>query len=505
MFKQLLRIIRLKHKCPTMKKLNVIAQLFCLTGIAVLLSTCAVNPVTGKKQLMLMSEAQESQLGKSYDPQVIATFGEYKNDALLQFITARGNEMGKISHRPKINYTFKILDSPVVNAFAVPGGYIYLTRGILAQFNSEAELIGVLGHEMGHVTARHSASQQSKQQLGQLLLIGGMIASETFAQYAQTAMQGMQLLFMKFSRDNEREADRLGVEYMSKIGYDGRPMADFFQVLEKMSMSENKGGVPTFMSTHPDPGDRYTAVHQHTKEWQDSLKRTDWKVNPDSYLKMIDGMIYGEDPRQGYTEGNIFYHPELKFRFTYPAGWQFQNSPLQVATAPKDGKAMIVFSLAQQKTPEAAAQATVKQYSLNVLDSRSITVNGLPALGMLSQQVGKDQSTGQQQSNQLLSYFIRHGNNIYVFHGVSTLADFPAYQPQIEATLGSFANLTDPSKLNVRPKKIIIRSATRAGTLAQVFDSFRVPQEQRAELAFLNNMELNANVPAGKLIKTIGE
>ncbi|NSW94959.1 MAG: M48 family metalloprotease, partial [Bacteroidales bacterium] len=164
--------------------------------------------MTGKKQIMLMSEEQEIALGAEYDPQVIATFGEYRNDALLSFLQQKGTEMGKISHRPNLQYHVRILDSPVVNAFAVPGGYIYLTRGILAQLNNEAELIGVLGHEMGHIAARHTVSQQSKQQLGQLLLIGGMIASEKFAQYAEYALQGMQLLFLKFSRDDEREADR---------------------------------------------------------------------------------------------------------------------------------------------------------------------------------------------------------------------------------------------------------------------------------------------------------
>ncbi len=161
--------------------------------------------------------------------------------------------MGKLSHRPNLQYYFRILDSPVVNAFAVPGGYIYLTRGILAQFSSEAELMGVLGHEMGHITARHTVVQQSKQQLGQLLLIGGMIASEDFRHFANFAMQGMELLFLKFSRDNEREADRLGVEYTSRIGYDAQKIADFFNVLEKMSMSSTMEVFPHFFPHTPIP------------------------------------------------------------------------------------------------------------------------------------------------------------------------------------------------------------------------------------------------------------
>lgn len=148
----------------------------------------------GGSQIMLMSEAQEVQLGLSYDPQVLASFGEYNSPALQSWVQAKGTEMGKLSHRPNLEYHVKVVDSPVVNAFAVPGGYIYLTRGIMANLNNEAEFIGVLGHEMGHIAARHSVSQQTKQQLGTLLLIGGMIASPKFANYAEQAMQGLELL-----------------------------------------------------------------------------------------------------------------------------------------------------------------------------------------------------------------------------------------------------------------------------------------------------------------------
>ena len=234
---------------------NITEKLFNFCVISLLSLSCAVNPATGKKQFMLMSKSQEVEMGRQYDPQVIATFGEYKDDQIQAFIQQKGLELAKISHWPDLVYHVKILDSPVVNAFAVPGGYIYLTRGILAQLNNEAELAGIIGHEMGHITARHSVSQQSKQQLGQLLIIGGMIASEDFRQYAGYAMMGMQLLFLKFSRDDERQADELGVEYSSRIGYDAHKMADFFQVLKKMNITSEQDGVPTFLSTHPDPGD----------------------------------------------------------------------------------------------------------------------------------------------------------------------------------------------------------------------------------------------------------
>ncbi len=470
-----------------------------------LVISCAVNPVTGKKQLMLMSEAQEIQLGISYDPQVMATFGQYADASIQNFVQAKGTEIGKISHRPNLEYHVKVVDSPVVNAFAVPGGFVYLTRGILAQLNNEAELAGVMAHEIGHVAARHTVSQQSKQQLAQLLLIGGMIASEKFAQYAQYALQGMQLLFLKFSRDDEREADGLGVEYSSKIGYDAHKMADFFKVLQKMTLSESEGGVPTFMSTHPDPGDRYIAVNQKATEWQTTLNKTDWKVNQDSYLQMINGIVYGEDPRQGYVEGNIFFHPELRFKFTFPTGWTLTNSPLQVTMVPPDGKALMLFTLASQKTLEAAVDSTMQQFGLSLQGSKRVTVNGLPGIITQSKQSVQDQSTGATQTNLVYSYFINYDSRIYVFHGVSTEADFNSYTRLFDSSMASFSKLIEASKINVKPKRILIKKVPRNETLNDAFAYFGVPQAQYKELALLNDLELTDQVPTGKLIKVIGE
>lgn len=474
-------------------------------GAVLLAISCAVNPVTGKKQIMLMTEEQELALGRQYDPQVLATFGEYRNDALLSFMKAKTDEMGKISHRPNLTYHIKILDSPVVNAFAVPGGYIYMTRGILAQFNNEAELIGVIGHEMGHITARHSASQQTKQQLGQMIIMGTMIASERLAQYAQYAMQGMGLLFLKFSRDDERMADQLGVQYSSLIGYDAHKMADFFQVLNKMNMAESHGGVPTFLSTHPDPGDRYNTVHYLAKYWQDTLKLPSYMVNADNYLKMIDGIVYGEDPRQGYAEGNMFYHPTLKFKFSFPSGWKLENTPAQVNMAPADQKALMIFTLANEKNTQAAADTTLKRLGLTLVESKQTSVSGLPARTTVSQQTVQDKSTGAQSVNMILSYFIEYSGYVFVFHGISAEADFSAYKNNLDTSMRTFSPLTDASKINVKPKRIQVKQVTKTGTLTSVFQSLGVKQDQMAELALLNNLEMTDQVPAGKLIKIIGE
>ena len=208
---------------------TILLFLFC----SFLITSCSVNPVTGKKQLSFMSETQEIAMGAENDPIVIAQFGLYPNDTLQKFINEKGKLMVAKSHRPDLDFKFRILDSDIINAFAIPGGYVYFTRGIMAHFNNEAQFAGVLGHEIGHITARHSSQQYTKQMLTQIAVMGGMIFSEKFRNMSEQVMQGMQLLFLKFSRDDETEADVLGVKYSSAVGYDAKEMAEFFQTLKE--------------------------------------------------------------------------------------------------------------------------------------------------------------------------------------------------------------------------------------------------------------------------------
>ncbi|HEU5148023.1 MAG TPA: M48 family metallopeptidase, partial [Chryseosolibacter sp.] len=285
--------------------------------VFLLLDSCAKNPVTGKSELMLLSKDQEIAMGQQSDPEIVAFFGLYEDERLQNFIKQKGQEMASISHRPELPYEFKIVDSPVVNAFAVPGGFVYFTRGIMAHFNNEAEFAGVLGHEIGHITARHSAKQYSRAMLGQVGLVAGSVISPEFAQFADVAAQGLQLLFLKFGRDAESQSDKLGVEYSTKIGYDASEMAGFFSTLDRLS-AESGQEVPTFLSTHPDPADRERRVAKLAADWRKKTNAANLEVDRENYLKMIDGIIYGEDPKQGFVENNVFYHPVLRFQFTVP-------------------------------------------------------------------------------------------------------------------------------------------------------------------------------------------
>lgn len=488
-----------------MKILKNTFAVILVFSLVILVPSCAVNPVTGKRQLMFMTEEQEISMGAQYHPQVVATFGIYKNDALQKFIEEKGTEMGKISHRPNLTYHFTILDSPVVNAFAVPGGYIYFTRGILAQFNNEAELIGVLGHEMGHVTARHSVQQQTNQQIGQAVLIGGMMVSEEVAKYADLAMTGMQLLFLSFSREHESESDRIGVEYATKVGYDAHQMAEFFKVLDKMSLDSQQGGVPTFLSTHPDPADRYQKVEQLSNEWQAKYPDETFKVKTDDYLSMIDGIVYGEDPRQGFVENHTFYHPELRFKFDYPVNWTLSNQPTQVQIISPEKDAGIIFSMSSESTPEAASQKSLTNLKLSQVSSEKVNVNGNSGLAVVSQQVNQTQD-GQQQTTKVLSYYIKKGENVYEFHGIADGSKFAGFQPQFESTMRGFSTLTDPSKLNVQPDRIKIITINSASvSLEDAFKYYKVPQNRFKEMALLNDKDLNSQLHKGDLIKIVSK
>ncbi len=485
----------LKHRITTL-----FLPLFLLLAVA-LFDTCATNPVTGKRQISFISEEQEIQMGKEYDPQVVAEFGLYPDEKLQNFISTKGLEMARISERPNLPWTFRVVDSPVINAFAVPGGYVYFTRGILAHFNNEAQFAGVLGHEIGHVTARHTVQQQSKQTLAQLGLIGGMIAVPGLADQAQSAMQGLQLLFLKFGRDAESQSDELGVKYSTAIGYDAREMAGFFGTLDRLSGgAENR--IPSFLSTHPDPANRQQRVGQLAAEAQAQNPGVEFEVDRNEYLRMIEGITYGEDPRQGFVENNAFYHPELKFQFGFPTNWTLINSPTQVQIVAPDQKAIITMRLGQGSASQ-AAQTFTSEAKVQVTSSDNTTINGLPA-SIVVGKVAQTNEQGQvQQVIALQATFIEYGGNTYQLMGLTSDADYNRFANSFSSTARSFARLTDQSKINRLPERIRIAKTTRATTLRDALVGEGIPNDRLEEFAILNGFKLTQEFPPNALFKVI--
>lgn len=466
---------------------------------------CSRNPVTGKRQVILMSKEQEIAIGQQSHPSVVATMGLYENKPMQDFINEKGKAMAAISHRPDLPYQFYIVDSPVVNAFAVPGGYVYFTRGIMAHFNNEAEFAGVLGHEIGHITAQHSARQQTSQLLGTLGAIAGSIL---VPQLGESLMQGAQVLFLKYSRDHESESDKIGVEYSSKIGYNAVEMAKFFGTIKRIQ--DNSGQqVPTFLSTHPDPGNRQSRVTGLAKEFQTANPKQ-YAIERERYLRLIDGIVFGEDPKQGFVENDMFYHPVLKFQFPVPRGWKHQNSPEQFQMGPADGKAAMILMLAKGNSLEEAAQTMVKELNLRVLENAQTTINGNPALVIVSQQQPQQQQGQQQQQQQtaantlqIATWLIQYNGAIYALHGLSSAADFNGRLRSFQGVAQDFRALTDQEKINRKPERVQVEQAPRDGSFRDVMTALNMPASRIEELGTLNSLKPGDAVTRGTLLKVI--
>ena len=288
-------------------------------GVREPLIACATNPATGKKQLMLVSEAQEIAMGKAADQEAVAAYGLYPDPKVQAYVDRLGKGLAAQSERPDLPWSFKVVDDPTVNAFALPGGYIYVTRGIMAHLRSEAELVAVLGHEIGHVTGRHSASQMSKQQLAMGGLIVGMAVEPELQRFGGLAQQGLGLLFLKFGRDDENQADELGLRYMARQDYDPREMLEVFGVLDGVTRAEGGGArMPDWLSTHPSPGNRTTRI-------QGQIAATGASgsiVNRREYLRQLDGMVFGENPTGGLLPGERLLPPRPPLPARLPARLQ---------------------------------------------------------------------------------------------------------------------------------------------------------------------------------------
>jgi len=469
--------------------LGVVLILFLLSG------SCAMNPVSGGPELMLLSESEEIQLGKQTDVQVRKQYGVYEDQKLNAYLNDMCQRLARVSHRPNLPYRFEIVDASAVNAFAVPGGYVYFTRGILANFNSEGELAGVMGHEIGHITARHSAQQYSRAQLAQFgVLVGGLFLGDLVSGVAQL---GVGMLFLSFSRDNERQADELGVEYASKAGYDAKELAGFFETLERMNPGSDRSGLPGWFSTHPSPEDRVVAVRKEAREWQQRLGMRDLKVNREVYLRHVDGLVYGDDPRQGYVDEGMFYHPDMKFQFPVPANWKVNNTHSQVQIMNENKEGGIIFSVATAASPKEAAAKFTQANRASVLASDSITVGGFPAHRLVCD------VSGQSGTIRAVSYFIQKDKSIFYFHGLSSPSVFDKHLNTFERTMKGFKELSDPKRISVKPDRIRLRTTKTAGTVESSLRSMGIPKDDLDDIALLNGMELNENLPANTLVKVI--
>jgi len=462
--------------------------------LLLVLPACVVNPVSGKRELMLISEKAEIEMGRQIDQDIRKQYGIYNDQALHDYVNGIALNLLPHVHRPNLEYHFAVLDTPVVNAFAAPGGYIYVTRGILALMNSEAELAVVLGHELGHVTARHSVRKMSGLLLLNLGLAVGGLLNEDIAKVAGFASLGIQILFLKFSRDDEYQADALGIEYARKGGYRPREMMSFFTSLQKMTADSGGHKLPNFLSTHPLTENRIKKVEEQIFGADDELS-----LNRDKYMARIDGLVFGTDPRQGFVEDKTFYHPDLAFSFSIPEGWEVQNTPQQVYLSAAGGGAALVLQVTESNQ-ELAEHLKAKTDSLNqpvYLGEKQASINNLPSLQQYYQV--------SQENNKLDLEItaIRKDRMIYTFFAVVAEGTFQQHEESIHLAVKSFKPLRDQSKLQRSPLLLKTTKATGQKQMQVIFQENSVPKGLWTNLAVINGRDANEVPAKGTWIKLI--
>jgi predicted Zn-dependent protease len=470
-----------------------VAALAVAVAVAVGYAGCSVNPATGKRQLALVSEEQEIAMGREADQQIPRQLGLYDDADIQAYVAALGEELAAESERPDLPWTFRVVDDEVVNAFALPGGFIYVTRGILTHLGAEAELAGVLGHEIGHVTARHSVNQMSKGMLAQLGLGLGAVLSPEFASVAGLAQTGLSLLFLKYGRDDERQADELSFRYTARSGYDPRAMVDVFDLLGRVSDRSGGGDLPGWLLTHPQPEARREQAEAALAEV--GADRGDFAIDRDDYLRRIDGMIYGSDPRQGFFRDERFFHPDMRFELRFPNGWRTMNMRQAVVAQQPDGQAVIALTLAGESDSEAAARAFASQGVTPVREWRD-RINGQRAVSYYFGAELEGTPIGG------LAAFVEHQERVYRLLAYTTEDRFDGYRDQLEQSLDSFRRVEDRRVLAVEPRRIEVERLDRSSTIEQIWNDYRAPISVE-DLALLNNVEPDQRLEAGTWIKRV--
>jgi predicted Zn-dependent protease len=474
-------------------------RLALLAALALALAGCATNPVTGKSQLSLVSSAQEEQIGREGFPAVVSEYGAYGEGTLQAYVDTVGHRLAKVSHLPNLSWKFTLLDDPTVNAFAMPGGYIYVTRGILAHLNSEAQLAGVLGHEIGHVTARHTANRMTQQQLTGLGLGLAAAFSPSIARYSSVAQQGLSLMFLKYSRDDETQADELGVTYATAAGYDPREIPATYAMLKRVA---DRGGqrLPGFLSTHPDPGNREERTHGLAQKAV--AGKTGLVIRGRAYVQKMDGVVFGKDPRQGYFEANRYFHPQLRFQMSFPEGWKVQDSrsAVRAVSAEEQPTAQMELILMQKNdfSPEQAVAELQRSGRIAGARGATETIAGFPAW------VGHVGVPGDQGVVTTLTAVLLRKSPELMFEVVGKSSEpGDAADAAILAAARSFRELRDPARLGVQPDRVKVVAAPRSTDFQGLVQSLGAQALNEEDTEILNNLHGDQTVNANELLKIV--
>ena len=482
-----------------MRRLPSSARFLCGVGIPVLVlfTGCSVNPATGGRQLNLVSESQEIALGHQSDPPIVAQYGLYQDEELSVYVDDLGQRLAASSERAHLPWTFRVLDDPIVNAFALPGGYVYVTRGILAHLGSEAELAGVLGHEIGHITARHGASQMSK---GLLAQAGLGVAAAVDVPLVNSALglaeSGIGLLFLKHGRDDERQADRLGVRYSLRADYDPRSLAEVFETLARVSEEASSERMPGWLSTHPSPGNRQELLDVEIAELRGGLPAS-LQVETGGYLRRLDGLVVGENPREGFFRNALYVHPDLGFSMEFPADWSGVNLKQAVSSMSPGNDAVIQLSPAQEPSASGAAE---EFFSMSAVQRVATWDPPAGAATATSHAFRVNRSDGDDLSG--LVTFVEHRGLVLRILSYTRAADYPRYVDDFSATSDSFSTSLRREDERVQPRRLRVVELDRDTTIA-AWHRRTSPEVTTERLALLNGVEVDEVLRAGTLLKTV--
>jgi predicted Zn-dependent protease len=469
------------------------------------LSSCATNPVTGRPNLAFMSEADEIRIGQQMHPQVLQQYGAYDDPKIQAYVNEIGQRLVVKSHRSNLKYTFTVLDSDEVNAFATPGGYIYITRGIMAYLNSEAELAAVIGHEIGHVAARHAVRQQSQSSIAGVgaIAVGILTGSGDLANLTGEAATA---LVRGYGRDMELEADRLGAENITAIGFSSENMVDVVRLLKNQEMFEvdrarREGRQPKIyhgvFATHPDNDTRLREVVQSAQKYATTQAGDDLAQG---YLKNIEGLAVGSSRAQGVVRGTRFYHANLGFTLAFPTGWTVQNQADKLTALSPQRDSMI------QMTTEAPPPNTGPREFLSRLlanagsgQGEELEINGLRAYSA----VVRSAKTPFGQSP--VRYVVVFYNNLaYVFAGASKAStSVPSADPVILSSIKTFRRLRENELALAEPYKIKLVKATDATRVADLAKGSPLEKYPVESLRLYNDLYPNKEPRPGQLVKIV--
>ena len=466
-------------------------------AIAFVIAGCATNPATGRRQLILMSEAEEIQLGKQADADVRKQMGVYNEVGLQQYVDRVGRRLAQTSKRPNLPWTFTVVDESAVNAFALPGGYVYLTRGIMPFLQDESEMAAVLGHEIGHVDGRHSAEAYSNQTFaGGGLAVLGILVPET-RPFAEVASVSLGLLFLKHGRSAELEADQLGVRYVAANGWAPQGMPGLLNTLARLDEARGESrGVPNWMATHPPAADRVQKVQEAVANAAATARGT--ATNADEYERRIEGLVYGDSREDGIVRGSEFLHPVLRFAVRFPEGWEVMNSAEQVVArrAENSNSAMLLELAPGNASPQQNAAAMMSKAGFQEVQGQRSRINGLDAY------IGLYQGVIDNTRVQMQAAVIRAGDQSYVVAGIAPPSEYNGVSRAFASSIQSFRTLSREEADRIQPDRLDFYTA-RSGDTWESLARRGNNRVKPATLAIMNGLDPKTPPRAGERLRVV--